>query len=294
MSHLLPGSILNEYVIDRYIANGVISAVYQGHRLASAEQVALKILHPQLAPISELVDLFTNEYYIGQRLQHAQIVRVRDMGRADILQSSLYFLARDWINGVTLRELLLNQHPRRLQPVRATMIVADIAQVIAFAHAAGVIHRDLKPENVFLDEADHIYIADFGLAYAGSLDQLTTATSASRFSATLMVGTLPYMAPEQLQHLTVDTRTDIFALGVCLFELLTGSLPYQGRSPVERLEILAHQSPPRVSDVSPVQNDALDTLVERCLAAEPERRPASMTDITLELASIAQGLLRTA
>lgn len=212
---LLPvGSILGQYRVDSLLGRGGMGAIYRGTHTGLGKQVAIKVLPEKLARESQFVDRFLYEAKALAQLDHPNIVKVFDLGRE---QGRIYFIM-EFVDGANLRQLM---ETGEMTPERALTLVPEICEGLEYAHQEGIVHRDIKPENILVDRDGRVKIADFGLAKI-----LRGDPPAQNLTRTDMVlGTFNYMAPEQKRSAAVDHRADIYALGVVLFEMLTGDLP---------------------------------------------------------------------
>jgi eukaryotic-like serine/threonine-protein kinase len=271
-----PGRLLGDrYRLSRQLGIGGYGAVFAAVDRVTGERVAIKVLTPAASQCAEMITRFYREAIAASRARHPHIVDVADFGVDD---DGRHYLVMEHLAGSDLAEVLAGA--RRLPPARALVIAAQCARGLAAAHRVGVLHRDLKPANVFLvwrttgDES--VKIIDFGISkLTRAAGDYTDVTSASH-----VVGTPCYMSPEQARGATLDERTDVYALGVMLFEMLVGDRPFTGRSPIE---ILAkHRDAPRVSPSARRPELAacpgLDALVLRALAAAPAGRFRSMEE----------------
>ncbi len=220
------------YLIERRVARGGMATVYEATDQRLERPVAIKIMHPHLAEDGDFTKRFIQEARQAARLAHPNIVNVFDQGQ----DGSITFIVMEYLPGITLRELL--QDFGALTPAQTVDIVRAVLQGLDAAHTAGIVHRDLKPENVLLADDGRIKIADFGLARASTHN---TATSQA------LLGTIAYLSPELISRGEADLRSDIYALGIMMFEMLTGAQPYQGDQAVTIA--YQHQNdivPPRV------------------------------------------------
>src|SRR5215469_8257933 len=215
----LTGRVLDgRYLVRSRIAHGGMATVYLATDTRLDRQVALKVMHAELARDEEFVSRFTGEAKSVARLSHPNIVAVFDQGS----DGQFLYLAMEYVPGRTLRSLL---RERGRFPADAALGIMDaILSGLAAAHAAGIVHRDVKPENVLLTADGQVKVVDFGLARAQA--------AASNTRAGLVIGTVAYIAPEQVTSQVTDARTDVYAAGVLLFELLTGRQPHTGDSPL--------------------------------------------------------------
>jgi len=258
----VPGALADalsaRYRIDRQIGVGGMATVYLARDLKHDRDVAIKVLKPDLAAAVG-PDRFIKEIRTIAHLKHPHILPLFDSGSA----GGFLFYVMPFIEGESLRDRIRREG--RLPVADVVKIVRELADALAYAHADGVIHRDVKPDNVLIS-GRHVFLADFGVAYALAPADGITVTGTS-----VMVGTPAYMAPEQIAGGSVESRSDIYALGVLAYELLAGSVPFTGSAQDVVLAQLT-KTPTRISqhrtDIPPPLND----LVMRCLAKNPEER----------------------
>src|SRR5436305_7898303 len=208
----------NRYEIEREVAQGGMAEVYLARDQLLNRPVALKALFPEFAREPSFVERFRREAQAAANLNHPNIVSIYDWGQ----ESGTYFIVMEYVEGRSLRELIHSEGP--LEPGQAADIAAEIASALAFAHRSGVVHRDVKPGNVLLTESGTVKVTDFGIARAGTSDGLTQTGS--------VMGTATYFSPEQAQGLAVDGRSDVYSVGVVLYEMLVGAAPFVGETPV--------------------------------------------------------------
>jgi serine/threonine-protein kinase len=266
------GQTVGNYRILEKIAEGGMGDVYLAEHPVIRRKVALKAINPKRARNLDLVARFVNEASAISRIAHRHIVEVTDFGRTP--EDDFYFIM-EYLEGRSLVDLIVADAP--LAPARALELAAQIADALAASHAQGIIHRDLKPENVFLvnraDEPDFVKVLDFGLAKLIHDD----AAAPRQSDADMVMGTPFYMAPEQCEGAReVDGRADVYALGVVLFEMLTGKLPFGGDSDSEVLRKQMRMQAPPVRSLVPGVPVALDAIVRRALAKAPADRFPSM------------------
>ena len=213
-----PQVLLGRYEVGRLLGAGGMAEVFEGRDRLLARRVAIKVLQAQFARDPSFLIRFKREAQAAASLSHPNIVGVYDTG----VQDDTHFIVMEYVDGRTLRELVRADGP--LQPERAAEISADVAAALAAAHARGLIHRDVKPGNIMLSPAGQVKVMDFGIARAASHTQITQTAA--------VVGTAQYISPEQAQGQTVDYRSDLYSLGCCLYEMLTGTVPFTGATPV--------------------------------------------------------------
>jgi len=279
MGQLVSGTMFAGYRIDSVLGRGGMGVVYRATEARPERAVALKVVAPEFAGDEKLRARFLREAQIAASIEHPNVVPVSRVGEED----GTLFIAMRFIRGLDLRKLVGAQG--RLDAVRATRIVDQAADALDAAHEQGLVHRDVKPANVLVEtgrRGDHVYLTDFGLARPwGSQGSLTPPGT--------MLGTIPYMAPEQLKGERVDARADLYSLGCVLFEALTGRVPYD-RDRVEAV-IYAHLDAPvpKVSELVPWAATGLDEVVARALAKAPEERYPSAGDLGVAALAAAEG-----
>ena len=255
------GRVLDgRYRVESLIATGGMATVYLGTDTRLDRTVALKIMHAELANDEDFVRRFVGEARTVARLSHPNVVGVYDQG-AD---GRMLYLAMEYVPGRTLRDLLNERG--RLSPGEALDIMDGMLSGLAAAHAAGLAHRDVKPENVLLTTGHSVKVADFGLA--------RTLAGASHTKTGLLIGTAAYLAPEQVSQGTADARTDVYAAGIILFEMLTGTQPHTADTPLAVAYKHVNEAVPAPSRLVPGISPALDDLVTRATSRDPRLRPA--------------------
>jgi YVTN family beta-propeller protein len=271
MPDLSPGAVFAGHRIEGIAGRGGMGVVYRATHLALDHVVALKVIAPALADDERFRRRFADESRIAVSIRHPNVVQIHHAGEED----GLLFVTMDLIEGTDLRGLL-RQHGR-LDPQHAVRITADVAGALDAAHAKGLVHRDIKPGNVLIErpgeDGEHVYLTDFGLARAVEATTGITATGA-------FVGTLDYVAPEQIRGQRVDARSDVYALGCVLFEMLTGNPPFAARDDkVSKMYAHLQEEPPRLRVLRPDLPGELDQAIDRALAKEPDERYPSAGDL---------------
>src|SRR6202171_4888006 len=286
------GTRLGPYEILTAIGAGGMGEVYRARDTRLDRIVAIKVLPTHLADRSELRERFEREARTIASLNHPHICPLFDIGQQD----GIDYLVMEYLEGETLAQRLL-KGPLPLEQVLQYAI--EIADALDKAHRKGVTHRDLKPGNIMLTKTG-TKLLDFGLAklkQAGApanvqLSELPTANDPLTAQGTI-VGTLQYMAPEQLEGKEVDARTDIFAFGVVVYEMATGKKAFEGKSQASVIGAILKDDPPPMSSLQPMTPPALDRVVRKCLAKEPEKRCQAASDVCDELKWIAESDSRT-
>ena len=276
----LVGQLLDgRYVVNDRIARGGMATVYEATDLRLDRRVALKVMPEALADDDTFTQRFVREARAAARLTHPNVVAVYDQGE----DNGLLFLAMEFVPGRhTLRDVIRSEAP--LPPARALSIVEEILKALAAAHDAGIVHRDVKPENVLIDPRGQIKVADFGLARA-----ISSATAATATGGVLM-GTVSYLPPELVTDGSADARSDVYALGVLLYELLTGAKPHLGESPIQIAYKHVHDDVPPPSAVTPGIPPYLDALVARATSRERDLRPADAHVMLQQVRRVRQAL----
>jgi tRNA A-37 threonylcarbamoyl transferase component Bud32 len=265
------GDVLAErYELEKLVGSGGMSSVYRAHDQVLDRKVALKVLHQRLTSEEEYVERFRREALMVAGLLHQNIVTVIDRGE----DAGCPFIVFEFVAGENLKELVNREGPLPID--RAVELAVQIARGLAFAHSNGYVHRDVKPQNVLLNGDGEAKVTDFGIARSLDVKRGVTQTGT-------VLGTSDYIAPEQAQGQQVDEHTDVYSLGIVLYELLTGELPFSGESFVAVAMQHINDLPPRVSDKRPEVPPRLDAAVARALAKRPEDRFATMADLGREL-----------
>lgn len=255
----LVGQLLDgRYRVDARIAVGGMATVYRAMDTRLDRVLALKVMHPALATDASFVERFIREAKSVARLAHPNVVAVFDQGA----QGQYVYLAMEYVAGCTLRDVLRERGA--LQPRAALDILEPVLAALGAAHRAGFVHRDMKPENVLIGDDGRVKVADFGLVRAVGSVTNTTGT---------ILGTVSYLAPEQIEHGTADTRADVYACGVVLYEMLTGGKPHAGDTPAQVIYQHLNEDVPAPSAVVPGLAAVLDELVASATARDPAARP---------------------
>ena len=276
----LVGRLLdNRYAVRERIARGGMATVYAANDTRLDRPVAVKVMHPALAEDPDFVERFHREARAAAQIRSPYAITVTDQGT----DGGVVFLVMELVRGRTLRSVL-NEHGR-IGPAEALDILAPVAEALAAAHAAGIVHRDVKPENVLLGDDGRVQVTDFGLARAIEPSRLTAA-------AGLLIGTMAYLAPEQVSKGEVDARADVYAAGVMLFEMLVGRPPFDGDTPLAVAYRHVHEDVPAPSELVPELPPEMDWLVLRATDRDPDSRPSDGRALVAEIASARRALAR--
>jgi eukaryotic-like serine/threonine-protein kinase len=271
------GQLLDgRYLVESQIARGGMATVYHAKDVRLERAVAIKIAHPELARDHDFVSRFIGEARAVASLSSPNVVAVFDQGST----GDLHYIAMEYVPGPTLRDLLVARG--RLNPREALDIIERVLAGLAAAHNAGIIHRDVKPENVLLGNGTSVKVADFGLARA--------AASVSNTRTGLLIGTAAYLAPEQVASNSSDERTDVYAAGIMLFEMLTGVQPHTGESPLAVAYKHVNSVVPAPSSLVPELPSALDALVALGTSRDPDLRPRDARHYLKAIIEVRRGL----
>ncbi len=260
----------SRYEIEAVLGTGGMGAVYRARDLELNRTVALKVIRPELLSNPEAVDRFKREVLLASQVTHRNVLRIHDLGEAGHLK----FLSMHYVDGTDLHEILRRDGPLPFD--KALPIVRQIAGALQAAHDAGVVHRDLKPRNILIDAAGVPYIADFGISRPLDTGKTMTGTGA-------ILGTIKYMSPEQARGETPGPRSDIYSLGVMMYEIFTGRLPFSGDNELSVMMKRVHEDAPTVRSALPQFPLWLSSVVARALKRNPDERYQSAADLLRDL-----------
>ncbi len=272
LAELGPGSQFGpRYRIDAVIGEGGMGKVYKAYDSDLDRTVALKLVRPELAKDGNSLQRFKQELLLASSISHRNILRIHDLGDVD----GVKFISMAFVQGMDLHDLIEKQG--KLPIERATNIAKQLAGALEAAHAEGVVHRDLKPRNVLIDVDDHIYISDFGLAKSLDADK----TGMTRVGEVL--GTPRYMSPEQAESKAADNRSDIYSVGIIMYEMLTGEVPFTGESSLQVMFQHVQQQPKDPRQLNPEIPEYLSTIVMKCLEKDPTQRYQNARELIQDL-----------
>ena len=273
----LIGKTLGQYQILELAGKGGMAVVYKAHQPSLNRYVALKVLPAYLAQDEQFVARFRQEALAAAALRHPNIMVIYDVGQAE----DIYYIAAEYLEGSTLAQVIERQ--RGPLPIARTInVINQLASALNFAHQRGLVHRDVKPSNAFIGQDDHVTLMDFGIVKALTGGMQMTRTGAA-------IGTPEYMSPEQAEGRSVDQRSDIYSLGVVLYQLLTGRVPFEAKSPTQILLAHVTQPPTPPTQINPSIPRAVEAVVLRALAKRPEERFGTAGEMAQALARVVAG-----
>ncbi len=275
---LQKGSLIGKYRILDEIGKGGMGVVYKALDLNRSLNVAVKVLPPELEIDPMFATRFKREAEALSDLDHPNIVKLFHVGET---KKMLYY-AMQFVEGRTLRGF--HEEVGMLPPLRSIRIIRDVADALACAHQQGIIHRDLKPSNIMIDTHGRVWLTDFGIARIADATRLTSTGD--------ILGTAEYMSPEQAQGHTIDHRSDIYSLGVVLYELLGGKVPFSGKSALEVMKSHQYAQPPELKRLNPHLPSIVERLVEKMMAKKPSERYPSMSAVLHGLNQCEKNLLQ--
>ena len=266
----LVGTRIDKYEIQTEVGHGGMAVVYRGLDTVLNREVAVKVLHPHMAEREESRARLRREALTVARLRHENILEIYDYSGENAAES---YLVTEFIHGMTLREWLDTRW--RPRPALAALVVHRLCVALGHAHKIGIVHRDIKPENVMIRQDGCLKLMDFGIAQIIDHQKLTMTGQ--------LLGSPAYMAPELINGKPIDARTDLFAVGIMLYQLATGALPFSGRNPHEVLSRIADAEYPKACTICPLVDDELEAIIAKALAREPDLRYQSAEDFAREL-----------
>ena len=268
----------DRYEIQTRLGRGGMADVYLARDRLLERRVAVKVLFPEFATDPSFVARFRREAQAAANLTHPNIVAVYDWGQ----QGGTYFIVMEYVNGRTLADVLRAE--QKLPAARAANVAAEVAAALGFAHRNGVVHRDVKPGNILVTETGDVKVADFGIARVAN-----AGTDAGLTQAGSVMGTAAYFSPEQAQGAVPDPRSDLYSLGIVMYEMVGGRPPFSGENPVSIAYKQVHEPPPRLRNLTPDVPVAYEAIVAKLLAKNPAARYASADDLRLDLTRFRDG-----
>jgi len=268
------------YEIVEKLGTGGMGSVYRVEDTKIHEDVALKLIRPEIAADKKTIERFSNELKLARKIRHKNVSGMYDLGEAE----GTHYITMEYISGEDLKSFIKRAAPVSIE--RAKSIAKQICEGLTEAHKLGIIHRDLKPSNIMIDKAGNTQIMDFGIARSIKAEVLT--------GADVMIGTPDYMSPEQVEGKDIDYRSDIYSLGVVLFEMLTGERPFKGDTSLSVAMKHKSEAPPNPKWLNDQIPDSLSRLVLKCLEKEKERRYQSAEELLSALNSIDEKKLHIA
>jgi serine/threonine-protein kinase len=270
MTVLHAGDQLDHYRIEALVARSGMASIFRATDLSNGRPVAIKVPHPEVECDPALFDRFRREEEIGKLMDHPGVMKAFSED-----DRSQVYMVMEWVEGRLLRKILSEQH--KLSQERAIRITLHILDALDYLHSHGAVHRDLKPENVMVDEHDNIKLIDFGIASIAGVRRITFA----KFSPTM--GTPDYISPEQVKGQRGDARSDLYAVGVMFYEMLSGKVPFSGANPLLIMNdrLLNNPVPPR--EIDPTITPQLQEIIYRALERDPRNRYASARDFARDL-----------
>jgi serine/threonine-protein kinase len=271
------GDHLDHYRIDGLVSRTALASTFRGTDVDSGRKVAIKLPHGEAEENPSIHERFCREEKIGKKLNHPGVVKVLP----DEWRSGVY-LVTEWVEGRPLREILNREG--RLEPARATRIAVSICKALDYVHSHGVVHRDLKPENILVDFGDQITLIDFGIAVAGGAQRMALTTSSDA-----LLGTPDYISPEEVKGIRGNARSDLYALGVILYEMLADRTPFEGCNPLVVMNERLINDPAPIRAIVPEISCGMEEVLHRALQRDPRRRYASADEFARDLERQAPG-----
>ncbi|SDK26687.1 serine/threonine protein kinase [Actinopolyspora mzabensis] len=276
-----PRLLSNRYEIEDALGYGGMSEVHRGRDVRLGRDVAVKVLRADLARDPTFQLRFRREAQNAAALNHPAIVAVYDTGETDSENGPLPYIVMEYVNGRTLRDIVKTEGP--LAPRRAMEVMADASAALDFSHRHGIVHRDVKPANIMITDSGAVKVMDFGIARAVADGQAAVTQTAA------VIGTAQYLSPEQARGETVDARSDVYASGCVLYELLCGEPPFTGDSPVAVAYQHVREQPGKPSDVNQQVPGELDAVILKALSKNPENRYESAAEMRTDLVRVLSG-----
>ena len=246
------------YEVIEELGRGGMGRVYKVYDQKIGEVIALKVIHPEISVNEKAIDRFRNELRFARKIGHRHVGRMFDLGEED----HKFYITMEYVEGENLKSFI--RRSGQLAPRKAISLGKQVCEGLSEAHRLGIIHRDLKPQNIMIDREGNARIMDFGIARFTEAEGLT--------GSGVMVGTPEYMSPEQVETIEVDKRTDIYALGVILYEMVTGRVPFAGETPLAVLIKHKQELPQNPQESNPLISEAVTRIILKCLAKDKAAR----------------------
>jgi len=254
----LIGKTIGNYKIISKLGSGGMAIVYKAHELSLNRIVALKVLSSHLSENNEFIKRFEREARAAAKLNHPNIIQIYAIGE----EEGIHFFSMEYVKGKTLGEII--EEEKKLTYDKAIPIIIQTAEALSEAHKHGIVHRDMKPSNIMVNDNGTVKVTDFGIAYVSQETKLTKSGS--------IIGTPEYLSPEQCEAKTIDNRSDIYSLGVTIYELLSGKTPYKADTPVSMLMEIVKGNFPPLNEVNPDVPEFIQKIVEKMMQTKPEDR----------------------
>src|SRR4051794_36939925 len=277
----IPRLLSDRYELGETLGYGGMSEVHKGRDVRLGREVAVKVLRADLARDPQFQERFRREAQNAAALNHPAIVAVYDTGETRTDYGPLPYIVMEYVDGRTLRDIVKTEGP--LPGQRAMEIMADVCAALDFSHRHGIVHRDVKPANVMITKTGAVKVMDFGIARAVADGQAAVTQTAA------VIGTAQYLSPEQARGEAVDARSDVYAAGCVLFELLTGEPPFTGDTPVAVAYQHVREDPRSPSEVNPSVTPQLDAIVLKALSKNPVNRYQSAAEMRADLVRVRSG-----
>jgi serine/threonine-protein kinase len=268
--HLRCGAQLDHYRIESVAARSGMASIFRGTDTRTGAAVAIKVPHPEMEEDPLLVHRFRREEEIGRDLDHPSVMKVFSDD-----QRSRPYMVMEWVEGRLLRDVM--RGPERMPVARAVRIALGICRALEYIHGRGVVHRDLKPENIMVDAEDRVKLIDFGIAGKAGASRLTFRRLSD------VMGTPDYISPEQVEGKRGDARSDLYALGVILYEMLTGETPFRGPNAFAVMNDRLQHNPVPPREIEPSVTPQLQEIVYRAMERDPRKRYASAREFAIDL-----------
>jgi serine/threonine protein kinase len=270
LTPLQAGDYLDHYHLEALVARSGMACIFRATDLHTGRQLAIKVPHPEAECDVAFYERFQREAHIGREMDHPSVLKVMDEE-----SHSRVYMVMEWAEGRLLREVLAQEGS--LPPDRATRIALAVCSALDHVHARGVVHRDLKPENVMIDADDRVKLIDFGIAAKAGARRLTFGKLSN------IMGTAEYISPEQVKGKRGDARSDLYALGIMLYEMLTGNTPFRGSNPFVIMNARLKTTPVPVREIVPDLSPQLDLILSRALERDADLRYTSAQEFADDL-----------